>query len=74
LFLGVGFVTLAYAGGMATWTEIYQRYQSRMFEQRLDVREFIYPNATITAVDRPEGDLVGKMEIPRIGISVMVLF
>jgi sortase A len=73
LFLGVGFVTLAYAGGMAAWAEIYQRYESRMFEQKLDVREFTNPNVLATIVDIPEGDLVGKMEIPRIGISVMVL-
>jgi sortase A len=69
LFLGVGVVILAYVGGMVAHASVYQRYQARMFEHKLELREL----ATSNAVDVREGDLVGKLEIPRIGISVMVL-
>jgi len=73
LFLGFGVVALAYAGGTAAYAEIYQRYESWKFEQKLDLREFTKESVVATAVDVREGDLVGKLEIPRIGISVMVL-
>ena len=72
-FLGVGIATLAYAGGMAVYAEIYQRYKARILEQELDVREFVNPTSATTAQDATEGDLVGKLDIPRIGISVIVL-
>jgi sortase A len=73
LLFGVGLVTLAYAGGMVAYAKIYQRYQDRMFERKLDVRKFENTAAATTAVDAPEGGLVGRLEIPRIGTSVMVL-
>ena len=63
---------LAYAGGTAAYADIYQRYQSWKFEQEVAAPKVI---STIVeeAVDLREGDLVGKLEVPRIGISVMVL-
>ena len=69
LFLGVGVVILAYVGGMVAYAGVYQRYQSRMFEHKRELREL----TTSHAVDVREGDLVGKLDIPRIGISVVVL-
>jgi sortase A len=102
LFLGVGFVMLAYAGGMVVYAELYQRYQSWKFEHQIGALELTKAAAderprmqarreaqarqraasregvTIETVvaesaDLSEGDVIGKLEIPQIGISVMVL-
>jgi LPXTG-site transpeptidase (sortase) family protein len=83
LWLGVG--VLAYVGGTAAYAGIYQRYQSWKFEgarvsatarnlkQTVAVPKVIEAFSVEEAIDLREGDLVGKLEIPRIGISVMVL-
>ena len=73
LFFGVGIVTLAYAGGMAAYADIYQRYQSWIFDQ--DAARQMVVNAAIAeaAVELEEGSLIGRLEIPRSDISVMVL-
>ena len=88
LFFWVGVAALAYAGGMVMYAGIYQRYQSRKFEQleRLQIqtqndaaiKEAAVPQGPRRPIveevlDLREGDLVGKLEVPRIGISVMVL-
>jgi sortase A len=101
-FLGVGFVTLAYAGGMVAYAELYQRYQSWKFEHQIGTLQFTkatadeqlrmqarreaqarqhaassqgatIKRAVAESVDLNEGDVIGKLEIPQIGISVMVL-
>jgi sortase A len=72
-FLWAGLVMLAYAGGTAAYAGIYQRYQSWKFEQNLASPKVITAAVLEEAADLREGDVVGKMEIPRIGISVMVL-
>ena len=72
LFLGIGFVTLAYAGGTAAYADIYQRYQSWKFEQEVAAPRVIEAAIVEEAVDLREGNLIGKLEVPRIGISVMV--
>ena len=61
----VGFITLTCAVGMIAYAELYQRYQSRKFDNRIDT--------PVTKPELTEGDLIGKLVIPRIGISVMVL-
>ena len=63
--LGSGIAILGYAGGSIAYAQIYQRYESATF-----MREVV---AEKPAPDLIEGDIVGKLEIPRIGISVMVL-
>jgi sortase A len=85
LFLWLGAVALAYAVGAATYISIYQRYQSWKFEgarmsaialnreHELAVPKVIQPAILEEAAGLGEGDLVGKLEVPRIGISVMVL-
>jgi sortase A len=87
-FLGVGFVTLAYAGGTVAYVELYQQYQSWVFDRQIGTIELTKTaaderlrnqsrqGATINraeSVDLSEGDVIGKLEIPQIGISVMVL-
>jgi sortase A len=66
LLLWTGLVLLAYAGGAAVYANAYQRYQSREFEQGVSA-------GLQTTADLHEGDLVAKLEVPRIGLSVMVL-
>ena len=84
LFLLVGVAALAYAGGTVASAAIHQRYQSWRFERMSAItrnlqREAAAPkviNAPYIVegtVDVHEGDLIGKLEVPRIGISVMVL-
>jgi sortase A len=67
LFLWAGIVLLAYSGGTIAYSEAYQRLQSKKFEQAVQAVP-----AAITP-DLHEGDLVGKLEVPRVGLSVMVL-
>jgi sortase A len=67
VFLGMGIVLLVYAAGSIAYAEIYQRYASR---------KFMEPGFATEGPDLPdlaEGDIVGKLEIARSGISVMVL-
>jgi sortase A len=73
VFIAAGFVLLAYSGATMVYAELYQRYQAWNFEQQLDVRELVKPGFMASDVDVREGDLVGRLDIPRIGISVMVL-
>jgi LPXTG-site transpeptidase (sortase) family protein len=73
LFLGVGFVMLVYVAGTAAYAGIYQRYQSWTFEEEVAAPKVIKAGIVDEAVDLREGDLVGKLEVPRMGISVMVL-
>ena len=73
LVLWLGVAALAYAGGTGAYAGIYQRYQSWKFNQEIAVIDPHRAPAVEKAVDLREGDLVGKLEVPRIGISVMVL-
>jgi len=63
----------AYTGGTAAYAEMYQRYQARQFERKMTVPKVTAAVAVAEAAELHEGDTVGKLEIPRIGISVMVL-
>jgi sortase A len=67
VFLWAGIAALAYAGGTTAYSEAFQRYESRKFEQAVSAQ----PKEE--ARDLHEGDVVGKLEVPRIGLSVMVL-
>ena len=72
-FLWLGIAVLAFACGTVAYAGIYQRYQSWKFDQRIGARETINAGAPEEAVDLSEGAPIGKLEIPRIGISVIVL-
>ena len=69
----LGVATLAYAGGTAAYASAYQRYQSWKFEQHLTATNGIKAKGAEGTTDLREGDIVGKLHVPRIGISVMVL-
>lgn len=64
---------LAYAGGTAAYAGIYQRYQSWKFEQDIAQPKLIEALIPEKATELHEGDVIGKLEVPRIGISVVVL-
>ena len=73
LFLAAGFVMLVYAGGTATYAELYQRYAAWKFASKTGTRLPIKRVSVAEPLELTEGSLIGKLEIPRIGISVMVL-
>ena len=65
LLLWIGLGMLAYSGGTVAYGAIQQKYLSWIFHQKAGT-----PSG---AFQFQEGDLVGKLEIPRVGISLMVL-
>jgi len=72
-FLWLGIAALVYAGGTVLYAKIYQLYQARRFEQELAAPDRFKIANTPKAPDLQEGDLMGKINIDRIGLSVMVL-
>ena len=74
IILALGFLALAYAGGTIGYAEIFQRYEAWEFGSKLDTIDL--PGRTpmvVEPADLSEGGVIGKLEIPQIGISVMVL-
>jgi sortase A len=72
VFMAVGCVMLAYAGGTVAYSGIYQQYQSWKLDQPF-APPGVIKAAVLKAPDLREGDVLGKLLIPRIGISVIVL-
>jgi len=64
-FLGLGAAMLMYAGGSLVYGRVSQMEASRRFD-----RDVI---AVTRHPDLAEGDLIGRLEVPRLRISVMVL-
>jgi sortase A len=73
LFLWLGVAALAYAGGTAAYAGMYQRYESWTFEQEIGAAKVITTAIVEAVPDVRDGDILGKLTIPRIGISVMFL-
>jgi len=73
LFLWLGVAALAYAGGTAVYASAYQRYESRKFDKEFASLAITRAEIGEGAAGLREGDIVGKLNVPRIGISVMVL-
>jgi sortase A len=73
-FLVIGVVVLAYVCTALVHAELYQTYQSWRFEHKVGKTQATQ-EAVVTAepIDLQEGDLVGRLVISRIGVSVMVL-
>lgn len=70
-FLWLGLAAVAYAGGTAVYADITHRYRSSAFDA---YRAATAPvGTTERAADLRKGDTMGRLEIPRIGISVMIL-
>jgi sortase A len=79
LLLWLGAVLLIYAAGTAAYAAIYQDYQSRSLERSMALYDTRAVSADGEAARQvPEivfgdGDMIGRLEIPRIGVSVIVL-
>lgn len=71
--LCIGIALLAYAGGTLAYANVYQRYQLWKFEGEMAAPPAIHAIPALEAAPLREGDLLGKLEIPRLGIKVMVL-
>ena len=84
LILWLGVAALLYAGGTAAYAVVYQRYQwwkferarvsaiARNVEQEGASSKVIKAAIMEETADPREGEVVGKLEVPRVGISVMV--
>src|SRR5690242_18426281 len=74
IMFAVGFIMLAYAGGTLAYAEVYQRYEAWKFAGKIDTIDFTRGSAVVAEpVELSEGLPIGKLEIPHVGISVMVL-
>ena len=73
LLLWIGTATLAYVGCTVAYAEVYQRYQSWKFDREIAITPAIHASTEEAAIELREGDVVGRLEIPRVAISVMVL-
>lgn len=73
LLLWLGIATLAYAGGTVAYVNAYQRYQSWQFEHELGATKGIKAELAEDTADLLEGDVIGRLDVPRFGISVIVL-
>lgn len=63
---------LAYCGFALVESRVFQKRQDRQFEQLLSDRKAAGPAARAIAYSEPTG-LVGRLEIPRLGLSVIVI-
>jgi LPXTG-site transpeptidase (sortase) family protein len=74
VLMALGIAAVAYAGGALAYGDVAQRYASWKFVQ--DTRATAAVEHTAAAVDSRadvhEGDRVGRLEIPRLGLSVVV--
>ena len=79
----LGVALLAYAGGTAAYGGITERYESRKFDQESAAStvalSHLAPRTIVASHPAPrpvaelrDGDRVGRLEIPRLGMSVMV--
>lgn len=74
LFTGLGLAALGYCAAVWIGAKLYQSQEARRFTREAHVRAIpVTPREAPSAIVPPDGDLVGKLEIPRIGVSVMVV-
>jgi sortase A len=66
LCFAVGIAVLTYSGGSVAYAQLYQNYQAWEFD---NAQTAVGPNFEPVR----DGDLLGRLDIPRIGVSVMVL-
>jgi len=74
VLMALGIAAVAYAGAALAYGDVSQRYASWKFDR--DTRAQAAVERTAATVDSRadvhEGDRVGRLEIPRLGLSVMV--
>jgi LPXTG-site transpeptidase (sortase) family protein len=74
VLMALGIAAVAYAGGALAYGDVAQRYASWKFVQETRAPAAVKRTAPAvdSRVDVHEGDRVGRLEIPRLGLSVMV--
>jgi sortase A len=76
LLLGVGVVCLGYFGYVSAETALYQAYETRELDAILDAAPAVAAtDVIVTAAPRPRppaGTALGRLEIPRLGVSAIV--
>ncbi len=74
-FLLAGAVALGYCAGVWVTARLYQARESRRFDQELRLGTRIPRSPSVQRAARilAEGEVVGRLEIPRLGVSVMVV-
>ena len=70
--LVLGCVVLTYAAGSVAYAEAYQQYQSWKFDYSVDALSRVELTVPSAEARLNDGDVIGRLEIPRLGISVMV--
>lgn len=65
----LGAAAMAYAGGTAAYAEIAHRHQSAAFDR---ARAAPAAGTGAAAVELRDGDTMGRLEIARLGLSVMI--
>ncbi|HTA45105.1 MAG TPA: class D sortase [Bryobacteraceae bacterium] len=70
LLFGVGFVILGYCGAYYVNTHLQQKYGNRELDRLLSNREVPGPKPAVRSI--PEGELVGRVEIPKLHFSAVV--
>ena len=73
LFFWFGIALLLYIGGMLGYAQVYQRYQDWKFDNDSTELENDFDSSVNGAFRPDEGDIVGRLEIPSVRISVMIL-
>jgi sortase A len=73
LFFWFGIALLAYVGGMLGYAQVYQRYEDWKFDNESAGVDDDFGPYGDSSFQPDEGDIVGRLEIPSVGISVMVL-
>jgi sortase A len=72
-FLAAGVLALGYCGFVLLDTKIYQSYQATRFEEQLNaVRPAIAAAGALPVAAIP-GEALGRIEIPRIGLTAMIM-
>jgi len=74
VLMALGIAAVAYAGGALAYGDVSQRYASWTFDREAAVPASIERVAATddSRADVHAGDRVGRLEIPRLGLSVMV--
>jgi sortase A len=72
LLFAVGFSAIAYSGGVMAYAKIYQKYEAWDFERILELRD-LKQLPPLNYLNLREGDLIGRLDIERLDLSVMIL-
>lgn len=73
ILLAVGVLALAYAAYVVIDARAYQASQHRLLEQARQLEPVVAGGAPLVVAPLAEGDAIGEIDIPRLGIGVSVV-